>query len=116
MLRRRGCPRAGGVVYPAWDRGRPFGSRRPSLPSPTATITAGISLFSSRRRHTRCLSDWSDVCSSDLALLGLEFLEFGVMPACDLGKALGEFDLKRSEERRVGKECRSRWSPYHTPT
>src|SRR3712207_9540321 len=25
------------------------------------------------------------------------------------------FDLKnvRSEERRVGKECRSRWSPYH---
>src|SRR5205814_7746428 len=26
--------------------------------------------FSSRRRHTRCLSDWSsDVCSSDLAVL-----------------------------------------------
>ena len=24
--------------------------------------------------------------------------------------ALGEY---RSEERRVGKECRSRWSPYH---
>ena len=23
------------------------------------------------------------------------------------------FTLKRSEERRVGKECRSRWSPYH---
>ena len=23
------------------------------------------------------------------------------------------FDLSRSEERRVGKECRSRWSPYH---
>ena len=22
-------------------------------------------------------------------------------------------DDKRSEERRVGKECRSRWSPYH---
>ena len=30
---------------------------------------------------------------------------------------LGEYDfvnvLVRSEERRVGKECRSRWSPYH---
>src|ERR1039458_3479696 len=27
-----------------------------------------LCLFSSRRRHTRCLSDWSsDVCSSDLA-------------------------------------------------
>ena len=23
------------------------------------------------------------------------------------------FDYTRSEERRVGKECRSRWSPYH---
>ena len=21
--------------------------------------------------------------------------------------------IRRSEERRVGKECRSRWSPYH---
>ena len=23
------------------------------------------------------------------------------------------FPIPRSEERRVGKECRSRWSPYH---
>ena len=23
------------------------------------------------------------------------------------------FNRSRSEERRVGKECRSRWSPYH---
>ena len=28
-------------------------------------------------------------------------------------KQLKNSDLKRSEERRVGKECRSRWSPYH---
>ena len=25
----------------------------------------------------------------------------------------GSAQLERSEERRVGKECRSRWSPYH---
>ena len=25
----------------------------------------------------------------------------------------GHFSIGRSEERRVGKECRSRWSPYH---
>ena len=25
----------------------------------------------------------------------------------------GELQQARSEERRVGKECRSRWSPYH---
>ena len=24
-----------------------------------------------------------------------------------------QVDAERSEERRVGKECRSRWSPYH---
>ena len=28
-------------------------------------------------------------------------------------KWLGIKNLTRSEERRVGKECRSRWSPYH---
>src|SRR5215203_7413887 len=26
---------------------------------------------------------------------------------------MGDAGIKRSEERRVGKECRSRWSPYH---
>src|SRR3989449_8236941 len=30
--------------------------------------------FSSRRRHTRCSRDWSsDVCSSDLRLVGMDF-------------------------------------------
>src|SRR2546422_2266225 len=29
------------------------------------------------------------------------------------GSNFGGFILPRSEERRVGKECRSRWSPYH---
>ena len=36
---------------------------------------------------------------------------------CTISMATGQtflkFGLKRSEERRVGKECRSRWSPYH---
>ena len=30
-----------------------------------------------------------------------------------LNIVLGIFTYLRSEERRVGKECRSRWSPYH---
>ena len=29
------------------------------------------------------------------------------------GLKLGQIPEVRSEERRVGKECRSRWSPYH---
>src|SRR3712207_1807077 len=31
----------------------------------------------------------------------------------DLEAMRDELDRRRSEERRVGKECRSRWSPYH---
>ena len=27
--------------------------------------------------------------------------------------SVSESQVDRSEERRVGKECRSRWSPYH---
>src|SRR5256885_16741632 len=30
-----------------------------------------------------------------------------------IGHLAGKAHLVRSEERRVGKECRSRWSPYH---
>src|SRR2546427_11277733 len=51
------------------------------------------------------------------------FVPGGAQPAA-LGKALAERGIdpkktkilgsgERSEERRVGKECRSRWSPYH---
>jgi len=31
----------------------------------------------------------------------------------EIGPAKGTNVTTRSEERRVGKECRSRWSPYH---
>src|SRR2546430_12089068 len=92
--------------------------------------------FSSRRRHTRFDCDWSsDVCSSDLStphwskllmpqidplnehrvfvsgsIWGINsFDQWGV----ELGKVLAKDIAPRSEERRVGKECRSRWSPYH---
>ena len=42
----------------------------------------------------------------------IEYLENILMPV--LHRAFEETnDYKRSEERRVGKECRSRWSPYH---
>src|SRR2546422_588026 len=77
--------------------------------------------FSSRRRHTICSRDWSsDVCSSDLRLLAVEYARRSAVL-----RALGPRQLQhgalgcqiaeqnRSEERRVGKECRSRWSPYH---
>ena len=31
----------------------------------------------------------------------------------DVGLTVSAGEAVRSEERRVGKECRSRWSPYH---
>ena len=37
----------------------------------------------------------------------------GPHPKGCTNRALEEVEKARSEERRVGKECRSRWSPYH---
>src|SRR5689334_24095709 len=91
--------------------------------------------FSSRRRHTRWNCDWSsDVCSSDLlsardaAPIGGALRPNAGASPCerpDRRPARGRRrqrrrsrqgvlrrDQRRSEERRVGKECRSRWSPY----
>src|SRR5438132_14241111 len=60
--------------------------------------------FSSRRRHTISLCDWSsDVCSSDL--LSWPTWQSKIPTTEELGR------LNRSEERRVGKECTSEWSP-----
>src|SRR5688572_32276371 len=87
--------------------------------------------FSSRRRHTRFDCDWSsDVCSSDLnlAVIPAAHVHGSDAPArrrlrgCDRKLRFLEFKAvitsrrclvarkPRSEERRVGKECRSRWA------
>src|SRR5204863_6798285 len=93
--------------------------------------------FSSRRRHTRSLRDWSsDVCSSDLPLADvLKPLPVkGPFASAALHAVLhclpGPMERKakavsnvaavlqpdgvlfRSEERRVGKERRARWTRY----
>src|SRR5438034_8725441 len=99
--------------------------------------------FSSRRRHTRSLCDWSsDVCSSDLVLaahfhlrprhprsqllinLAADGVRAGEREGNDfwIGRqltphraALSDDDVQyalRSEERRVGKECRYRQLVY----
>ena len=38
---------------------------------------------------------------------------YGIDSDGRVGMYVEEKDRSRSEERRVGKECRSRWSPYH---
>src|SRR5256886_3364361 len=96
-----------------------------------------VFFFSSRRRHTRFDCDWSsDVCSSDLEYgldARLEQWNFGgtwargpmwmrltaprmhdvVAASWAWTPGTNGKTVSRSEERRVGKECRSRWSPYH---
>src|SRR5256885_6796775 len=94
--------------------------------------------FSSRRRHTRLQGDWSsDVCSSDLMVYSpldslkiarnnpdrrVVFMAIGfetTAPSSAMtvlrakAEGLENFSIFRSEERRVGEEGRSRWSPYH---
>src|SRR5215475_9307998 len=72
--------------------------------------------FSSRRRHTRFSRDWSsDVCSSDLDSGGFQEGCFclAMTRVSPSGVLQSILPMSRSEERRVGKECRSRWSPYH---
>src|SRR3984957_20831747 len=74
--------------------------------------TQHVSFFSSRRRLTRFSRDWSsDVCSSDLGIFPTTPVSFPKIISTRPSSRRTKSD--RSEERRVGKECRSRWSPYH---
>src|SRR5690242_21259795 len=101
-------------------------------------VTCSFFFFSSRRRHTRLTCDWSsDVCSSDLgadlvvhatpvrdepivelrAGQTLVDLPYPRSATAELAAANGARvldGLERSEERRVGKECRSRGWPDHS--
>src|SRR5436190_16752954 len=94
----------------------------------TRRTTIDFFFFSSRRRHTRSLCDWSsDVCSSDLAITRRDVRVADVVEWCpDAQEPIGRDELavlrelhsvsrgsdsERSEERRVGKECRCRWWP-----
>src|SRR5574340_1566168 len=42
----------------------------------------------------------------------IDVVRAAIQPALETGFRNNQYEL-RSEERRVGKECRSRWSPYH---
>src|SRR3546814_2543233 len=91
--------------------------------------------FSSRRRHTRCaLVTGVQTCAlpicqlieterefrSDVARVHIVARIFAKLGRSGMKRAhmtQAAFINRRSEERRVGKECvstcRSRWSPYH---
>src|SRR3546814_9529803 len=77
--------------------------------------------FKQKTAYEMRISDWSsDVCSSDLAVQGAAraLARRQDRAAVDRHRSrCARRRSRRSEERRVGKECvstcRSRWSPYH---
>src|SRR3546814_9919059 len=84
-----------------------------------------VFVFKQKTAYEMRISDWSsDVCSSDLDIDHDIVVKIATVVQGQIGHVhhrLGivAVDMKnrRSEERRVGKECvstcRSRWSPYH---
>src|SRR6478735_11240552 len=78
-----------------------------------AKIMVDLFFFSSRRRHTRLQGDWSQTCALPI------FRDDGRLRRARRRSphrrhpGAARLRAERSEERRVGKECRSRWSPYH---
>ena len=93
-----------------------------------------IFFFKQKTAYEVLTCDWSsDVCSSDLDcdqhgakvilfngecayLFKVQRISHPTTPSLKqkgLFVGIASFTYSRSEERRVGKECRSRWSPYH---
>src|SRR5204863_5791199 len=98
--------------------------RRTPFPASEHVLLLYPFFFSSRRRHTRSLRDWSsDVCSSDLFPVEEDDAQVRDRTASQDVQDLRREDLldappclgaRRSEERRVGKECRSGWASEHS--
>ena len=90
-------------------------------------------LFIDDGSNDRSLSIIEELNKQDCSVKGIKFRRnYGKSAALNVGFEAAEGDVvftmdadlqdsheelpemyKRSEERRVGKECRSRWSPYH---
>src|SRR5690606_40872724 len=95
----------------------PTGGRRGTV-IPTSPICF---FFSSRRRHTRFSRDWSSDVSLPIsdtvwAKMICKYFQHGDK-ALNIETIRNRFTSdkekpNRSEERRVGKECRSRWPQY----
>ena len=70
----------------------------------------GLSTREVENRHKGYIHSFDDYVA-DLTALYYEVMEPRGLPVYILSHSMGGHI--RSEERRVGKECRSRWSPYH---
>src|SRR2546426_7182687 len=84
-------------------------------------LVHGVLLFVERRRveHYRIFAitgfSWSAHEEGEMATVTVhgDATRFKQQMTAGLHRLEADEPIARSEERRVGKECRSRWSPYH---
>src|SRR4051812_49919945 len=113
------APRSPSRIAAMWWR--PAGSRRAAAPrnfSPTTACRRRILGYERRRmtgsvaRIIRALFATVVVAGAHVGARADDYPTRTIRAVVPFAPA-GVMDLVRSEERRVGKECRSRWSPYH---
>src|SRR2546425_4424913 len=63
--------------------------------------------------HAITVSAHTTLGTSPIVDFGTDEQKQRYVPLLAAGKVLGGFGLTEPGKRRVGKECRSRWSPYH---
>ena len=93
MIKNRVCPKCGGTIH---------------------TFKTGICTMCGSKWETNYLDSGFESIMGKLDNYSFDLNETTIY-LCSLSSYSEKLDsmLKRSEERRVGKECRSRWSPYH---
>src|SRR2546430_17506867 len=91
------APRAGRAVELLW------------IGFAIALLAAAVVAWAALRNHAAYLSGIRWVSDTQATIEQIDEARSDSFAALD---SLYSYSVSRSEERRVGKECRSRWSPY----
>ena len=112
-------PAAGQVIldgrhisqFPAKEVARRLGLLPQSAVAPEGITVADL-VARGRYPHQSFLRQWTDADEQAVAE-AMQATDVAALSDRLLDELSGGQRQRRSEERRVGKECRSRWSPYH---
>src|SRR3989454_9820221 len=108
-----------GILVATWAQAQPVPQSPPTIGSPN-TVTADPPV--TRPHTTPCrVRLFTDMRFADFSPKSFAYAPPSTCPGpwqkvvleADYSVEGGRQFDRRSEERRVGKECRSRWSPYH---
>ena len=107
-----GCPLGNGTGGPGWNIKGEFAANGVNNP---IKHTRGV-ISMARSMNPNSAGSQFFIMHKDAPHLDGQYAAFGkVVAGMDVVDKIASVrtDWNRSEERRVGKECRSRWSPYH---